>query len=171
MSDASTPSTPSANTPGAATTPGTASAQGQAQGTAQAQPQQPNPAQEAFGKYRTRLGVQPVGTPWGSAGWPPQPPSMMPGSAQAAPHVLGSLSTRLGSTLRLSFDLLNATLASAAHALGGIAALDRRGGYEGGCGCGCEDGYGHHECCGHDCCRPMGRECCRPTVHGCGCGD
>ena len=130
--------------------------------------QEPNPAQAAFGKYRARLAGQPMGMPpWGtSAGWPPMPPSAMMAGAypQTMPHPLGSLSHRLGSTLRLSVDLLNATLVSAAHALGGYGSLQRPG-YGCGEGCGCHDGCRNH----HDCCREMGVACCYPGVHGCGC--
>jgi hypothetical protein len=130
-----------------------------------AAPPPPNPAQAAFGKYRTRIAARPMEMPWDSAGWPMPPSAMMPGaSPRAAPHPLGSLSMRLGSTVRLSVDLLNATLVSAANALGGMASLERRE-------CGCEDGCGHHDrCCGHDCCYQMELECCRPSVRGCGCG-
>jgi hypothetical protein len=76
---------------------------------------------------------------------------------------MGSLTDRLGTTIRLGVDLLNAVLASGASALGGGTSA-HWGGH--GCGCGCERG----DHCGYDCCEVMAGECCRPGVHGCGCG-
>ena len=132
-------------------------------GASAAGQQNPNPAQEALGKYRARLAAFPMATPWGSAGWPPMPPSAMMPAAHAQgmqPHPLGSLSLRLGSTLRLGIDLLNATLASATNALSGIGASERSD-----CGCGGDCG------CHRDCCREMAMDCCSPGAHGCGgCG-
>lgn len=72
------------------------------------------------------------------------------------PHPMGSLTERLGSTLRLGVDLLNAALARGTSMLGGGAMQwDAHG-------CGCDR-------CGHDCCDAMSAECCRPGAHGCGC--
>jgi hypothetical protein len=128
-------------------------------------------AQEAFGKYKARLAGGPVAMPM-MPGWA-MPPSMgalpvypagypyaPPGPER--PHPMGSLTGRLGMTIRLGIDLLNAALASGASALGGGMA-PQEGGH--GCGCGCGGGCG----CGHDCCRVMACDCCRPGVHGCGC--
>jgi hypothetical protein len=129
-------------------------------------------AQDAFGKYKARL-AGPMMMP-ATPGWamPPSmaamPPLYPPGYPYASqgperPHPLGSLTERLGATLRLGVDLLNAALASGAHALGGgMAGYGPWGGH--GCECGCADP------CGYDCCGVMGKECCRPGAHGCGCG-
>lgn len=152
MSDTNNPATPAASAKsGAAATPAAGAA---APGT--------NPAQEAFGRYRTRLAAYPM-----AMGWPTPPSAMMPGTMpRGAPHPLGSLSERLGGTVRLGVDLLNATLMGAANMISGMAA-DRRGyGY----GCECGRGRGWYDgCCGHDCCREMGVGCCSPGVRGCGC--
>jgi len=128
-------------------------------------------AQEAFGKYKARLAGGPMTMP-PMPGWA-MPPSMgplpyyPPGYPYAPPgperpHPMGSLAERLGATLRLGVDLLNAALASGAHALGGGMA-----GYgawsSNRCECGCGDP------CGYDCCGVTGKECCRPGAHGCGC--
>ena len=135
-------------------------------------------AQEAFGKYKARLAVGPVAMPV-MPGWG-MPPSMgaLPGyppgypyaaSGPERPHPMGSLTERLGATIRLGVDLLNAALASGASALGGGMAPHPGGPWGGhGCGggCGCERG----DRCGYDCCEVMASECCRPGVHGCGCG-
>ena len=128
----------------------------------------PNPAQQAFGKYRTRLAAQPMAM---GMGWPMPPSTMMLGEGhqghRPGPHPLGSLSERLGSTVRLSVDLLNAALFNATNMLGALTSLERRQyGREGGCGCDC--GCGQHSC-GCKCCGGMDVECCRPGVHGCGC--
>lgn len=146
--------------------------------TPEAAPATPAPAsgasaaQEAFGKYKSRLAGGPMAMPV-MPGWA-MPPSMgalptyPPGYPYAPqgperPHPMGSLTERLGATIRLGVDLLNAALASGAGALGGGMA-PQWGGH--GCGCGCERG----DRCGYDCCEVMARECCRPGVHGCGCG-
>jgi hypothetical protein len=129
-----------------------------------------NPAQQAFGKYRTRLAAFPdPGSPWGAGQWP-APPSVVPmGAAPGKAGAMGSLGERLGDTVKLSIDLLNATLYGAANILAGLGAEERR------CGCGCDDARGGCGCgsggdrCG-DCCDQMGVPCCRPNVSGCGCG-
>jgi hypothetical protein len=138
-------------------------------------------AQEAFGKYKARLAGGPMAMP-AMPGWA-MPPSMgalpnyPPGYPFAQqgperPHPMGSLTERVGATLRLAVDLLNATLASGASALsGGMAAYypgGQWGGQWGGQGCGCERCGGDR--CGYDCCAVTGSECCRPGAHGCGCG-
>ena len=142
-------------------------------GAATPKPAQPtNAAQDAFGKYKSRLAAAPAFMPhagWhgGAHGAPPwgMPPSFaaMPGAA-ASPHPMGSLTERLGATVRLGVDLLNAALASGASALGGVASFEQRM-------WGAESH--HHGCdccgCGEDCCETMGCDCCRPGVHGCGC--
>jgi hypothetical protein len=159
MSDANNPATPAAPAKsGAAATP---AADRPAAAPGAAAPGS-NPAQEAFGRYRTRLAAYPAAT-----GWPTPPSAMMPGQMpRSAPHPLGSLSERLGGTVRLSVDLLNATLLGAANMISGMAAERRGYGYS--CDCGCGRGW-HDGRCGHDCCREMGVGCCSPGVRGCGC--
>ncbi len=104
------------------------------------------------------------------------PPSMtaLPAGYPYAPsgmrgvHPMGSLTERLGATVRLGVDLLNAALASGASALTGLTAAPGVMGWaERGCGggCSCGGGYG----CGYDCCEAMGCGCCRPGVSACGC--
>ena len=78
---------------------------------------------------------------------------------------MGSLTERLGATIRLGFDLFNAALARGASELGGMG-YQQWGGHGCGHGCGCD----HRDRCGYDCCEVMANECCRPGVHGCGCG-
>jgi hypothetical protein len=88
-------------------------------------------AQEAFGKYKARLAGGPMGLPM-MPGWA-MPPSMgaLPGYPAGFPympqgpqpeHPMGSLTQRLGTTIRLGIDLLNAALASSTGALGGMGA-------------------------------------------------
>jgi hypothetical protein len=97
--------------------------------------------------------------------YPPGYPYAQPGPQR--PHPMGSLTERLGATIRLGVDLLNAALASGASALGGGMAPHSGGQCGGhGSGCGCE----RSDRCGYDCCEVMADECCRPGVHGCGCG-
>jgi hypothetical protein len=84
-------------------------------------------------------------------------PAMLP----AGPMVAGSLAERIGSSLRLGLDVVNAVLAGSARVLDGMY-----GGYgypEAGCGCGscCES------CCCSDCCGCGGCGC-TPSV-GCCC--
>jgi hypothetical protein len=121
-----------------------------------------NPAQQAFGKYRTRVASLPnPGSPWGTGAWP-APPSVMP-MGTAPPRMadaIGSLGERLGDTVKLSIDLLNATLFGAANVLAGLGAEERRG------DCSCNDGRGSCDC---GCCGQMAVPCCRPNVSGCGC--
>jgi hypothetical protein len=127
------------------------------------------PAQEAFGKYKARLAGGPMAFP-AMTGWG-MPPSMgalpgypMPAQGPSGPHPLGSLTERLGATVRLGLDLLNATLASGANALGGGMMPSPSGPWGGhGHGCGCDS-------CGYNCCEVFDSGCCRPGVHGCGCG-
>lgn len=126
-------------------------------------------AQEAFGRYKTRLAGGPIMMP----GWA-MPPSMgaIPGFPSvnpyappmaARPHPMGSLAERLGATVRLSVDLLNAALSRGSSMLGGAGAAMQWDAYGCGCGCGCS-GNG----CGYDCCE-VAADCCRPGAHGCGC--
>lgn len=128
-------------------------------------------AQKAFRQHRSRLVGGPIAMPLmpGRA----MPPSMgalppyPPGYPYAPrgpdrPHQMGSLTERLGATVRLGVDLLNAALASGASALGG-GMTTHLGGH--GSGCDCERGDRR----GYDCCEVMASECCRPGVHGCGC--
>lgn len=131
-----------------------------------------NVAQQAFGKYKARLAggpsMMPVMPGWGM---PPSfaamPPGLgHPGQGGEPMHPLGSLTERLGTTVRLGVDLLNAALRSSTAALDGMAAGCRLGmwderSYGGSCGCG--------NGCGYDCCEVMSGGCCRPGVHGCGC--
>jgi hypothetical protein len=126
---------------------------------------QANPAEQAFGKYRTRLAAFPdPASPWGPGAWP-APPSAMPlGSAPPAKsNYIGAVGERLGDTVKLSIDLLNAALYGAANALAGMADEERRG------GCGCEDQRGGCGC-SHDwdCCGHMDESHCRPHLNGCG---
>jgi hypothetical protein len=121
-------------------------------------------AQEAFGKYKARLAGGPIMMPgWAmppSMGALPNYPSANPFAPPGVmrPHPMGSLTERLGSTVRLGVDLLNAALARGASMLGGGAMQwDSHG-----CGCGSDR-------CGYDCCDAMASECCRPGAHGCGC--
>ena len=138
----------------------------------------PNPAQKAYGRYRTRLaGFPEPDSPWGHAGWQAAPPSAMAfGRPQKpepkTPDPMGSLTERLGDTVKLSLDLLNATLFSAANALSGLGERER-----GGCDCGCDDDRDrrHEGCCGcergcgcHEE-RDWGHHC-QPHVGRCGCG-
>ena len=138
-----------------------------------------NAAQEAFGRYRARVAGGPTMMPmmpgpmpgWGmppSMAMFPQAPGYMPTAAPGGPHPMGSLTERLGATLRLGVDLLNAALASGAGALSGMGAAYSPGYGHGGPwhtgGCGCESG------CGYDCCEVLNCGCCRPGVSSCGCG-
>ena len=134
-------------------------------------------AQEAFGKYKARLATAPVAMPvmpgcgmppsmGALPGYPPGYPYAPQGSGQ--PHPMGSLTERLGATIRLGFDLFNAALARGASELGGGMGSQQWGGTWGGHGHGC--GCDHGDRCGYDCCEVMANECCRPGVHGCGCG-
>jgi len=135
-----------------------------------------NQAQEAFSNYKSRLAAGPVAMPV-MPGWamppsmgalPPYPPAYPYGpQGPQRSHPMGSLTERLGSTIRLSIDLLNAALASGASALGGGMGPQWGGhGRDCGCGCGCE----HGDRRGCDCCEVMASECCHPGVHGRGCG-
>jgi hypothetical protein len=94
-------------------------------------PKEPNKAQAEFQKYMKRMqaqgGIPGFMMPGGGPGWA-VPPSltMMPGGGYfaAAPqghHPEGSLTTRLGSTLRLGVDVLNAALAGGVRFLNGVS--------------------------------------------------
>ncbi len=95
------------------------------------------------------------------------PPSvaMMPGYGPFGPSGemagSGSLTHRLGSTLRLGFDVVNAALAGGVRMLNGISDLGY--GYAVSAydheGCGCDDCC-RDDCCGCDCC-----DCCEPCCH------
>lgn len=133
-------------------------------------PGEPNKAQAEFQKYLKRMqaqgGIPGFMMPSGGAGWA-VPPSvtMMSGGGHFAPshHPEGSLTTRLGSTLRLGVDVLNAVLAGGVHFLNGVSgAAYGEQGYHQSCGCG-DDCCGN-DCCGNDCC---GCECCQPGVGSC----
>ncbi len=144
-----------------------------------------NKAQAEFQKYMKRMQAQ-GGIPGfmmpggeGAPGWA-VPPSvaMFPreGAGYFAPmHSAGgfgegSLTHRLGSTLRLGVDVLNAALAGGVRFLNGMsgAAYGSRDHAGAGCGCGCGCGCGDNccgsDCCGSDCC---GCECCEPGVGTC----
>ncbi len=97
-------------------------------------------------------------------------PSMM----QPGIVATGSLQERLGSTLRLSIDVVNAALAGGVRVLGGISNMAYRLGDEGmeqagygSCGSWCDDGcvtrYNYHDCCG---CSACGNHC-HPSVGTC----
>ncbi len=132
-------------------------------------PKEPNKAQVEFEKYLKRMQAQGAIPgfimPGGGSGWG-VPPSMtmMPGGGYFAPqhHPEGSLSTRLGSTLRLGVDVLNAALAGGVRFLNGVSGA-AYGGQDSGQACGCNDCCGN-ECRGQDCC---GCECCQPGVGSC----
>jgi hypothetical protein len=104
-----------------------------------------------------------------------------------------SIGDRLGTTLRLGIDVLNASLAGSVRLMSGLygAASSFGGawpgasagygyacgcGGAGGCGCGCSGGGGGcgrcdpcRTCCGYDCCAILGDPCCKPGVGSC-CG-
>jgi hypothetical protein len=139
-----------------------------------------NKAQAEFQKYMKRMQAQ-GGIPGfmmpggeGAPAWAIPPsvamfPRGSPGYFAPMPSAggfgEGSLTHRLGSTLRLGVDVLNAALAGGVRILNGVsgAAYGEQayegGGYGCGCGCGCGD-----SCCGNDCC---GCECCQPGVGTC----
>jgi hypothetical protein len=142
----------------------------------------PNAAQLEFQRYKARMGAMgampgPMVLPWAAPAWamPPSFAPMLPppgmgwpqaGQAgQAAGQAAGAVAGRLGETLRIGVDVLNAALASTAAALGGFAATAPGWGHghygHGHCGCGC----GCSSCCGvmSCCCDP----CCSPNVCGC----
>lgn len=143
-----------------------------------------NKAQAEFQRYVKRMRDQQPGTapvfmmpyPQGAAmpGWA-VPPSvaMMSGYGPAGPSGQmagsGSLTHRLGTTLRLGVDVLNATLAGGARLLHGVSDIGY--GYAGtayhheGCDCGCCDCC-QDDCCGCDCCDCC-ETCCHPGVGNC----
>jgi len=126
-----------------------------------------NKAQAEFQKYLKRMQEQGAipgfimpGGPSGPGWAVPPSVAMLPGGFAPQHHPEGSLTTRLGSTLRLGVDVLNAALAGGVRFLNGVSgAAYGEYGAEGGCGCGCAD-----NCCGSDCC---GCECCQPGVGNC----
>jgi hypothetical protein len=147
-----------------------------------------NRAQAEFQRYVTRMQTQqparapafmmPMAMPAGQdamPGWAVPPSVAMlpfgggsPGFSPAMPSEGatgdGSLTRRLGSTIRLGVDVVNLLLAGGVRLLGGMSdAAYGYGGQEHGhscCGCDCCG----HDCCGYDCC---GCECCRPSVGTC----
>lgn len=141
-----------------------------------------NKAQAEFQRYMKRMQAQPAGaasafmTPvsflsGGEAmpGWAVPPSVAMlpntPGSAgffvPMTPGMMsgqGSLTHRLGSTLHLGVDVINAALASGIRLLNGISGEES---------CGCEAcGGSDCGCCGSDCCGGC-ESCCRPSVGSC----
>lgn len=121
-----------------------------------------------------------IGSPipaWGS------PPSVAPLQQQMPQLPTGpgmqvdatAVSERLGSTLRLGAELLNASLAGSLRFLDGLTgmtsgvadALWQQGGYPAH-GCSCHDPCAS-ECCSYDCCCAMGCDCgcCQPSVGSC----
>lgn len=136
---------------------------------------EPNKAQVEFERYMKRMREQGgrFAMP-GGPGWA-VPPSVaiMPGPGgrgffaalpQDGGFGEGSLTHRLGATLRLGVDVVNAALAGGVRFLNGVADIaygePDYAHAHGGCGCDCcED-----SCCGQDCC---GCECCRPSVGTC----
>jgi hypothetical protein len=154
-----------------------------------------NKAQAEFARYMNRIHAQQAGgapaflmpmgyLPGGEMmpGWA-VPPSvaMLPhpggvgGYAPPFPHGGGagdnSLSTRLGSTIRLGVDVINAALAGGVRLLGGISGAvyghgDAGYGHEH-CQCpACREGCCASECCGYDCCGGCD-PCCSPSVGTC----
>lgn len=104
----------------------------------------------------------------GFPGFPPYGPAAPP-----AAEATGTVSERLGSTLRLGVEVANAVLANSLRLLHGLTGMTSElggalwpqgqgAGYGGGCGCGS---------CGCDACASCGcGDCCRALEHGCGCG-
>ncbi len=123
---------------------------------------------------QTSMGAAPWGMQATVVPWPPTPTMTAPMAGQypqqgGAPMQPGSMGDRLGSTLRLGLDLLNAGLAGGVRALGGLTELSQSvGGWAYG---GHHPQGGHHchgecNCCHsyYDCCDVMNHH------HGCGCG-
>jgi hypothetical protein len=152
----------------------------------------PNKAQAEFQRYKKRMeGQQPGGAPAvmmpfvvppgseGVPGWAVPPSVAMlpqgsgsPGFFATMPHggVPGqsSLTSSLGSTIRLGVDVINAALAGSVRLLNGISGAAYGYGEPayGHSGCGCDAGCDccGDDCCGYDCC---GCECCNPSVGTC----
>jgi hypothetical protein len=158
-----------------------------------------NPAQVEFSRYKARMASPqpesgamgaPFAAPGGFPGFGPGPAWAFPPSVAPLPHApagpfigpavlgpamsaTGSLGERLGTTLSLGLDLLNAGLAGSIRLLSGLSGVASGLGagmwsepYHEGCGCG-----GSCSCHGyaqHDCCCVMGGSCdCHPSVGTC----
>jgi hypothetical protein len=152
-----------------------------------------NKAQQEFQRYLKRVqatlpgGGPAVMMPMGFAPGESMPGWAVPPSVAMLPHAPasggffvpmvpggtpgdGSLLHRLGSTVGLGVDVINAALAGGVRLLNGIA-----GGHPGfgeyghgqeGCGCeACRPSCCDSGCCGSDCCG--GCDCCRPSVGNC----
>ena len=154
--------------------------------------QNPNKAQAEFQRYMRRMETQqPGGAPAfmmpfavspGNEGAPvwAVPPSVAmlphgpgsPGFFAAMPHGgalgQGSLTSSLGSTIRLGVDVVNAALAGSIRLLNGISGAAYSYGELGyghsDCGCHASCNCCADDCCGCDCC---GCECCNPGVGTC----
>lgn len=153
-------------------------------------------AQIEFDRYQARFDPAPAAAVGGSLGSPApglrigspipawgSPPSVAPLQQQMpqlpmTPAVqvdASAVSERLGSTLRLGVELLNASLAGSLRFLDGLTgmtsgvadALWQHGGYPAH-GCSCHDPCAS-ECCSYDCCCVMGCDCgcCEPSVGSC----
>lgn len=148
----------------------------------------PNKAHAEFERYKARLTtMQPtqdaVMMPWGASaggmpGWALPPSLAMASSMMPSPYPAmpmpggysgsGGLLGRLGETLRLGIEVVNAALGSGLSALGGLYATMPGWGYEphqygAGYGWGCSCGCSCSCCKPNDCCSC----CCVPGVHGC----
>ncbi len=124
---------------------------------------------------QTPMGAAPWGMQATVVPWPPMPTMTAPMAGQypqqsGAPMQPGSMGDRLGSTLRLGLDLLNAGLAGGVRALGGLTELSQSvGGWAYG---GHHPQGGHHHCHGECSCCHSYYDCCDVMNHhhGCGCG-
>jgi hypothetical protein len=136
----------------------------------------PNKAQAEFDKYKARLGggpaQGPVMVPWGMPpgampGWG-MPPSFAPIGAGAAAGASVAqagvgIAGKLGDTLRLGIEFLNAALSSGTAALSGMSGGWTQPSQGCGCGCGCSSCEPAPSCC-EPMCAPS---CCTPSVNGC----
>ncbi len=168
-------------------------------------------AQERFEEYKSRVGATAAAATAGGAagtstpglrvgpampawGYPPSvapfaqsaPQEAFAGAPMAVPAataVSGSASERLGSTLRLGVEVVNASLGNGLRLLEGLTGMTSElggvvwphagghcgcgGGYSCGCSCCCDPCL--TECGCHDCCHVLGCGCqsCEPSVGTC----
>ena len=187
-----TPDPPAAPPAGAARPPTSESSTPPAPDPAAVLDHAASAAREAYERHRAHRAAGPLPLPWelNATNTPPTTVGVPEGPQKhEPPRQTSDLGERLGTTLGLALDLVNASLVIAANALGG--STDRhdpgdrargcdRGGH-GGCSCGDCCGRGGcscGDCCGRGGCRCGGESgccsdpdtCCRPGVNGCGCG-